>query len=173
MEQKHQLKEGMWCNTTDGYYYSIRKAIKDADIRFRYSPLLNAGWLGGFLVYVDGAVCIDQDGLLVAENEITPSEFLARIKGEYIENETTPPSDPHEAAINPSHYKDIGIEPLEVIRRYKHNWDNTLEPASFANIIKYIMRSPFKGNKIQDLKKARVYLTEWIDYLESSSKTVK
>lgn len=52
---------------------------------------------------------------------------------------------------NPSnHYKIHKPEPLELIQRYNLNFIE-------GNIIKYILRSPFKCDRVGDLKKALEY----------------
>lgn len=73
---------------------------------------------------------------------------------------------------NPSHYKQ-GIEPFEVLERLKCEWDNTLEPACFSNVLKYTLRANFKGDKLNDLKKAAVYLDKWIEHVNSTSDSDK
>ena len=61
--------------------------------------------------------------------------------------------------ISPSHYKDLGISPLEYIEANKHlTW-------SLSNAIKYISRAGLKpGNsRLQDLEKAQWYLNHEIE----------
>lgn len=50
-----------------------------------------------------------------------------------------------------SHYKQGSIEPIDFI--LAHDLDFCL-----GNVIKYICRSPYKGDELQDLIKARDYL---------------
>lgn len=53
--------------------------------------------------------------------------------------------------INPSnHYKIHKPEPLELILKYNLNFIE-------GNIVKYVLRSPFKADRIGDLKKALEY----------------
>ena len=59
---------------------------------------------------------------------------------------------------HPSHYVK-GIEPIEVIE----SWDLNF---SLGNAIKYILRSPYKGNQIEDLEKARWYIDREINRLK-------
>lgn len=66
--------------------------------------------------------------------------------------------------ISPSHYKDLGISPLEYIEANKHlTW-------SLSNAIKYISRAGLKpGNtRLQDLQKAQWYLEHEIE-IEASA----
>ena len=66
---------------------------------------------------------------------------------------------------NPGHYADgpvPGIECIEVTR-----WFNF----ACGNAIKYIWRHDYKGNPLQDLKKARWYLDDEIARLESPRPT--
>lgn len=48
------------------------------------------------------------------------------------------------------HYKIHKPEPLELIQRYNLNFIE-------GNIVKYVLRSPFKGDRVGDLKKALEY----------------
>lgn len=53
---------------------------------------------------------------------------------------------------NPSHYKHpSGIEVIDLTR-----YESFLR----GNIIKYVLRAPYKGSELEDLKKAAQYL-EW------------
>lgn len=49
-----------------------------------------------------------------------------------------------------NHYKIHKPDPLELIQRYNLNFIE-------GNIVKYVMRSPFKADRIGDLKKALYY----------------
>ena len=56
------------------------------------------------------------------------------------------------------HYQQAEIEPIDYIRG--------LGPEIFAgfctgNVIKYITRAPYKGTRVEDLRKARQYL-DWL-----------
>ena len=53
---------------------------------------------------------------------------------------------------NPSHYNQNGIEVIDVIETYAK------EDFRLANVIKYVCRSGYKGNQVQDLRKAQWYL---------------
>jgi len=62
----------------------------------------------------------------------------------------------------PSHYNvhPSGIEPIEIC---KH------ETFLRGNIIKYVMRAPYKGNELQDMKKAQENLRLEIERLEKET----
>ena len=61
---------------------------------------------------------------------------------------------------NPTHYNQNGIEVIDVIETYAKN------DFRLANVIKYVCRSGYKGNKLQDLKKAQWYLNRAVADLE-------
>ena len=66
---------------------------------------------------------------------------------------------------SPSHYLSGGVETIDVIAAW-------LGPEQFAgycrgNTIKYLSRSLRKGDELNDLKKARWYVTRLIDTLEA------
>jgi len=65
-----------------------------------------------------------------------------------------------EAINHPKHYNShpSGIEAIVICREMGF---------SLGNVIKYVMRAPFKGSELEDLKKARWYLDDEISRLES------
>jgi hypothetical protein len=67
---------------------------------------------------------------------------------------------------SPSHYTShpSGIEPIEIS---KH------ETFIRGNIIKYVMRAPYKGNELQDLRKAAQYLAWEIERVEAEQAKAK
>lgn len=60
---------------------------------------------------------------------------------------------------HPTHYTHGKYEPIEVIADWSLNFN-------LGNVIKYIARCEYKGNKLQDLKKAQMYLNHEIERLE-------
>lgn len=61
---------------------------------------------------------------------------------------------------NPPHYtQGEGIEPIDFI---ESNGLNFCE----GNVVKYVVRAPYKGTEIQDLKKAKFYLERLIKKAE-------
>lgn len=52
---------------------------------------------------------------------------------------------------HPPHYVGHGIEPIEFIESHNLNF-------CLGSAIKYIARAPYKGNELQDLKKAKWFL---------------
>jgi len=67
-------------------------------------------------------------------------------------------------AENPKHYSELQIQPLDIIEAL-----NELEPVCRGNILKYVMRCDKKGQKLNDLKKARVYLDKWIEHVDRTN----
>lgn len=71
--------------------------------------------------------------------------------------------DPPKDDVNhPDHYTLGGIEVFDFIKAWE---------LSFAegNVVKYTVRSPFKGNRLKDLKKARWYLDKLIEEAEADA----
>lgn len=56
---------------------------------------------------------------------------------------------------HPQHYQH-GIEPIEFIESHNLNFN-------LGNAVKYIARAPYKGNELEDLKKAKWYLEREIN----------
>jgi hypothetical protein len=61
--------------------------------------------------------------------------------------------------INPDHYKQNGIETINVIEAWGLNY-------RLGNVVKYVSRANHKGNYLEDLKKARWYLDREISHYE-------
>lgn len=57
---------------------------------------------------------------------------------------------------HPKHYTQNGVETIDVIERMLGAWES--EGYYLGNIVKYLDRCEYKGNKEQDLKKAQWYL---------------
>lgn len=63
---------------------------------------------------------------------------------------------------HPKHYNKGKIEVIEAIEDWGLNF-------SEGNVVKYVARHRFKGEPLEDLKKARWYLERLISNLESKS----
>jgi hypothetical protein len=63
---------------------------------------------------------------------------------------------------HPAHYNK-GIEAILVIESWNLNF-------SLGNVIKYVLRAPYKGTELEDLEKARVYIDREIARLKSLQK---
>jgi hypothetical protein len=64
----------------------------------------------------------------------------------------------HDNVNHPSHYKMGGIETIDFIEAKNLNYN-------LGNVVKYITRADYKGNKIEDLKKAQWYLNREVSNL--------
>ena len=60
---------------------------------------------------------------------------------------------------HPAHYKVGGIETIDFIEAKKLNYN-------IGNVVKYLTRADYKGNKLEDLRKAQWYLTREISTLK-------
>ncbi len=67
-----------------------------------------------------------------------------------------PANDP---VANPKHYTSTAIEVIDVIETFELGF-------RLANVVKYVLRAGKKGDKIEDLKKAKAYLSREIAALE-------
>ena len=65
-----------------------------------------------------------------------------------------------DAVNSPDHYNRFGVEVIQIT-----------EHLNFCrgNIVKYVARAAFKGNELEDLKKARWYLEREIARLENDT----
>lgn len=62
---------------------------------------------------------------------------------------------------HPKHYNAYNFEVIDVINQVMPHYDSKLSYL-IGNVIKYILRAPFKGNLKQDLQKAQWYLNQAI-----------
>lgn len=67
----------------------------------------------------------------------------------------------------PKHYNTTGIEVIQVVETYAIAYPKEIIP-HIANVFKYTCRAPYKGHLLQDLQKARAYLTRAITTLEGN-----
>jgi hypothetical protein len=62
---------------------------------------------------------------------------------------------PHDPVSAPAHYRVGSIEVLDFIEAWQMDF-------LAGNVVKYVARAPYKGNTVEDLKKARFYLDRLI-----------
>ena len=68
---------------------------------------------------------------------------------------------------HPNHYMVGGIEALQVIEAKLGGTSNEMYRGYLmGNVMKYLMRSPYKGKRVEDLKKAQFYLNELVECFE-------
>ena len=68
---------------------------------------------------------------------------------------------------HPDHYTVGGIEALQVIEAKLGGTTNEMYRGYLmGNVMKYLMRSPYKGKRVEDLKKAQFYLNELVECFE-------
>lgn len=65
---------------------------------------------------------------------------------------------------HPSHYNQGEVEAINIIKEVVVKYDDGYEGYLVGNVLKYIIRANFKGNKKQDLEKADWYYGKLLDY---------
>lgn len=75
---------------------------------------------------------------------------------------------------HPSHYNQYTQEVIDTITEWVKDYAS-VEGYYIGTVLKYLARAPYKGKKLEDLKKASFYLQEAIEYIEKqeSSKSAK
>jgi len=68
----------------------------------------------------------------------------------------------------PDHYEHYSFEPREVIDEVAKAYSGDLA-WNVGNTLKYIVRAPFKGKMLEDLKKANNYLGHAIELIEGQN----
>ncbi|AUV60180.1 hypothetical protein [Lactobacillus phage Semele] len=70
---------------------------------------------------------------------------------------------------HPEHYNHGKLEVIDIIKDQLEGAPiKPFEGGLFFNVVKYILRAPYKKNKTEDLNKAKWYLECWIKLLEKS-----
>ena len=64
---------------------------------------------------------------------------------------------------HPDHYNAGSIKVIDIIEDWKVDFH-------LGNVIKYVLRAPYKGKTLEDLKKAKWYLDRKIEQLEKEEK---
>ena len=88
---------------------------------------------------------------LLEEIRIKPTDKIRMEAPERMTVSATP-----DLVNNPAHYTTGGIETIDFIEAKKLNYN-------LGNVIKYLTRADYKGNKLEDLRKAQWYLTREIN----------
>ena len=70
---------------------------------------------------------------------------------------------------HPSHYNQYTQEVIDTITEWVKDY-SSVEGYYIGTVLKYLARAPYKGKKLEDLKKASFYLQEAIEYIEKSAK---
>ena len=90
------------------------------------------------------------------------AELTREHLGDLVDGLYPKPSEPAEDVVNsPTHYNRKGVECIDAI-------EASMEPGEFraylkGNIIKYMWRCNYKGKTVQDLEKAKWYLSRLIE----------
>ena len=66
----------------------------------------------------------------------------------------------------PDHYRKAEIEAITVIEMVVAQYKDPMVGYSIGNTLKYVQRAPHKGKQVEDLKKAKQYLSRAIARLE-------
>jgi hypothetical protein len=69
---------------------------------------------------------------------------------------------PHDPVNHPAHYKVGGVETIDFIEAKGLNYH-------LGNVVKYVTRADHKGERLENLKKARWYLEREISHAENSA----
>ena len=91
--------------------------------------------------------------------ESKPAARLPVVKEEKTVTPVKVSAKEHDAVNHPSHYTRGNIEVIDFIE------DQQL-PYHLGNVVKYVARAGYKGDKVEDLKKAQWYLNRYIRTLE-------
>ena len=88
------------------------------------------------------------------------TKFLAwYLRKEKVEIRNAEETQENDIINHPEHYTKGGIEVREFIDSWKLDFNS-------GNVIKYVVRAPYKGTELQDLKKAQNYLNHLIELKE-------
>ena len=75
---------------------------------------------------------------------------------------------PYDMVYEPRHYNQYPVPVVDIIEIAVADFKGILA-SHYANVIKYVLRAPFKGNPLEDLKKAHNYLGMMIEKMEKNN----
>ncbi len=84
---------------------------------------------------------------------------------EYWEEEETA----YDLVLNPKHYQICGIEAINIIHEVTDRFEVGSDGYLIGNTLKYLLRCGLKGDKLEDLRKAQVYLNWAIDSFDKEA----
>ena len=70
------------------------------------------------------------------------------------------------AVVHPPHYNAGSIECIDALNAMVESWYDPVAAVLAWQAVKYIWRSPFKGNPAQDIRKAQFYLSRLLEQYE-------
>ncbi len=70
------------------------------------------------------------------------------------------------AVVHPLHYNAGSIECIDALNAMVESWHDPVAAVLAWQAVKYIWRSPFKGNPAQDIRKAQFYLSRLLEQYE-------
>lgn len=116
----------------------------------RVGRFIEAPATGGFMLHLDGD---DKPKLWSYRTS------FETIGGNVLNDNEAVIDEVNDLIANPNHYTShpSGVEPISITAH---------ETFLRGNIIKYVLRAPFKGTELQDLRKARQYLDWEIERVE-------
>lgn len=74
--------------------------------------------------------------------------------------------DPFKVQVAGNHYQHFAIQPMEFIEKNNLTWGE-------GNVVKYVCRSRYKGQLLEDLRKAKHYLDMMINIAEGNNENTK
>ena len=132
-----------------GYWLETCKSIFSSD--FPYYAYINSMRGYGVTNYPVNDTEIHYSDFVASIEAVKESKTVDNILMSHEVRDNTPDMVNH-----PPHYTVNGIEVIDVIENYKLNY-------RLGNVVKYVLRSDLKGNRLQDLKKALWYLQREIN----------
>jgi len=125
------------------------------------SSVYTTRWLAKKKITVKGAKKKRPSKLLRALQKTKAAMDLLENKNDFVEikDEDYPLQD---NVANPAHYKVGGIETWDFIQAKRLGYN-------LGNVVKYVSRADYKGQDIEDLKKARQYLDREIEWRENGN----
>lgn len=83
--------------------------------------------------------------------------------GDYVPSDVEPPCEGNGDPVNhPPHYVRGNVEAIDIIEFIVCGYSNPIESGLIWQVLKYLIRAPFKGDKATDLRKAQFYLNRLV-----------
>lgn len=136
----------------------VSDLILDIEIDNRRGRLyINGGGASFYRVFDDGIEVAEGEWDAPGDNDHSARDQVEELAHNIIE--VLHPPTKEVSPVTPSHYDGDGMQAIDVIDAF--NLDFTL-----GNVVKYVLRAGRKGDRIEDLEKARWYLNHAINQPE-------
>lgn len=159
-----------YADQVDVVFLTEVNGVHDSDVKIDLELILKDKWLHRYGAINDGHFINVYAGIRDLDNYSSDTGKHAKeavdmldihFRAAFPRQPAVPAQEPVQSVYNPAHYTQGGIETIDAVGAVTTGY--TGEDAFCAgNVVKYISRAPFKGNRAEDLQKSLWYLKRLI-----------